>query len=72
MKNDGKKWGGRGTWGFWPSPRPLRVKVNITDDRISLMELKVKLGRTFQRADLGLAFLGDGERTIKKKLHVEQ
>ena len=32
-----------------------------------MIELKVKLSRTLQRADLGLAFLGDGERRKRKK-----
>jgi len=37
------------------------------------MELKVKLSRILERADLGLAFLGDGERRKrKKKVRVEQ
>jgi len=51
--------GVRGREGSTP-PSTAKDEVNITDDRISLMELKLKPSRTLQQTDLGLVFLGDG------------
>lgn len=67
-----KKWGVGGREGSTlPHPSTAKDEVNVTDDRISLMELKLKLSRTLQQTDLGLAFLGDGGEGEKKKC-VEQ
>ena len=65
-KQSKKKWGVGDVGGSTP-PSTAKVEVNIADDRISLMELKLKLGRTLQTTDLGLALLGNGGEGEKKK-----